>query len=251
MRIAHISDIHVSSDNYVPEWGDNVIRTMNQPDMDLVILTGDLTMNGHPHEYDKAKEFMDRIDPRCLVVPGNHDSYNGGYVLFEELFGTRKPHFENDIVVVQGMDSSEPDLDDGKIGRHNYPLIERALSKDKVRILALHHHIIPVPMTGREWNILSDAGDVLAVCIDLKLDLVLSGHRHLPWIWNLQGTHFVTAGTACTRRLKGRTYPSFNIIEMDGDRLILERVNVRTGERTRLIDRLGGPTGRAEDRGQQ
>jgi len=236
MKIAHISDIHVSSDTFDSSWGKNVIEFLNENELDLVILTGDITMNGHPHEYEKAKEFIDRIEPELFIVPGNHDSYNGGYVIFEEMFGTRKPLFENDDVVIQGMDSSEPDLDDGKIGRHNYPIIRKNLSKDKVRILALHHHVIPVPLTGREWNILSDAGDVLSMCVDMEIDLVLSGHKHLPWIWNLEGTRFITAGTACTKRLKGRSDPSFNLIEIDEGKITLDQINVRTGAVQRLFD---------------
>lgn len=243
MKIAQISDIHVSSSNFDEDWGTKVKKMINSDDIDLILLTGDLTMNGHPHEYDMAVEFLEDLEPELIAVPGNHDSYNGGYVIFEEIFRTRKPLFENDLVVVQGMDSSEPDLDDGKIGRHNYPILRKNLNKDKVRIMALHHHIIPVPMTGREWNILADSGDVLSICVDLKLDLVLSGHRHLPWIWNLQGTNFVTAGTACTRRLKGRTDPSFNLLELDGDRILMDQVNVRTGSTDRLIETLGGPRG--------
>ena len=116
-------------------------------------------------------------------------------------------------------------------------MIREKVSKDKVRILILHHHVIPVPKTGREFNILSDSGDVLKLCVDLKLDLVLSGHRHLPWIWELQDTHFVTAGTACTRRLKGRSYPSYNMIDIIEDRIILEQINVLTGMVKKRIEK--------------
>jgi 3',5'-cyclic AMP phosphodiesterase CpdA len=163
---------------------------------------------------------------------------NGGYEIFEELFGTRKPSLSNDFVSVAGMDSSEPDIHDGTIGRHNYPIIREKLMVDKVTILALHHHVIPVPRTGREWNILTDAGDVLALCVDIKLDLVLSGHRHLPWVWELQDTHFVTAGTACTKRLKGRSFPSYNMIDIVGDRITLDQVNVVDGSKRRMIDKV-------------
>ena len=41
-------------------------------------------------------------------------------------------------------------------------------------IIALHHHIIPVPKTGRERNVLSDAGDILESIIEGGANLVLS-----------------------------------------------------------------------------
>jgi 3',5'-cyclic AMP phosphodiesterase CpdA len=237
MRLAHISDLHVSSHYFVKEWADKVIDMVNNSEVDLVVITGDLTMDGHPHEYDMVDEVIDRIVPEKFIVPGNHDAMNGGYEIFEEKYGTRKPYFENDEVAIVGMDSSEPDIHDGQIGRHNYPTIRDKLTIDKVTILALHHHIIPIPKTGREWNILMDAGDVLSLCVDIRLDMVLSGHRHLPWVWELQDTYFVTAGTACTRRLKGRSFPSFNMIDIIDKRITLDQINVLTGEKKRLMDK--------------
>jgi 3',5'-cyclic AMP phosphodiesterase CpdA len=227
MRIAHISDLHVSSHYFVPEWGTRMVDWINSNEIDLVILSGDLTMDGHPHEYDQAMELIDRIRPERLVVPGNHDAKNKGYEVFEEIFGTRKPNFENDRVAVLGLDSSEPDIDDGQIGRHDYPLIKNKLGTDKATILVMHHHVVPVPGTGRERNILADAGDVLQVCVETGVDLVLSGHRHLPWVWRIQHTHFVTAGTACSRRLKGRTGPSFNLLRIVDEGIELTRIDTR------------------------
>ena len=46
MRIAHISDLHVSSHYYVPKWGENVVDWINGNEIDLVIISGDLTMDG-------------------------------------------------------------------------------------------------------------------------------------------------------------------------------------------------------------
>jgi 3',5'-cyclic AMP phosphodiesterase CpdA len=238
MRVAHISDLHVSSKYFVPEWMDTVICGINEGEVDLVIVTGDLTMDGHLHEFELALDHINQIKAETLLVPGNHDAMNGGYEIFEELFGSRKPTFSNECVSIVGMDSSEPDIHDGTIGRHNYSIIRERLMVDKVTILALHHHVIPVPKTGREWNILTDAGDVLALCVDIGLDLVLSGHRHLPWVWELQDTHFVTAGTACTRRLKGRSFPSYNIIDIKDNRIILDQINVVTGSSRRIVDKM-------------
>jgi len=227
MRIAHISDLHVSSTYHVPEWGENVVNWINANDIDLVLVSGDLTMDGHAHEFDMARELIDRIGPPKMIVPGNHDAKNMGYQVFEEMFTTRKPFFESEEVSILGLDSSEPDIDDGHIGRHDHSLIKEKLSCVGPSILFLHHHIVPIPGTGRERNILTDAGDVLKVCIEAEVDLVLSGHRHLPWSWRINDTYFITAGTACTRRLKGRTGPSFNLITLEASGFSVMRVDSR------------------------
>lgn len=232
MRIAHVSDIHVTSSHYVPQWGDTLRTMVNSMEVDLLIITGDLTDNGHPHEHDIAKEFLEglRAGDR-IVLPGNHDARNLGYEIFEEIYGTRFPVFENDEVVVFGMDSTEPDIDDGHIGRENYEKIRSMFSvEDKVKILCMHHHLIPIPGTGRERHIPVDAGETLALCTELGVNMVLSGHKHLPWTWRLEDTYFITAGTATTRRLKGRSHPSFNIMDLDGESIRMRELNVASGE---------------------
>jgi len=140
--------------------------------------------------------------------------------------------------VILGLDSTEPDIDDGHIGREEYDTIRgKLLVKDRMRILALHHHLIPIPGTGRERNIPVDAGDVLKLCTELELNLILSGHKHLPWVWRLENTYLVTAGTATSRRLKGRYYPSFNVLEIEEGKVILKEVNV-SNKRSREILRI-------------
>ncbi len=228
MKIAHISDLHMPGVNYVPEWGENLLEILGSIEPNVLIVTGDLTDDGYSDEFDKARAYLDRIDLKNkVIVPGNHDASNMGYTVFEDLFGTRFPSYEDEDVVILGLDSTEPDIDDGHIGRENYGLIEQKfLEKDKLKILALHHHVIPVPGTGRERNILVDAGDVLKLCVDLKLDFVLSGHKHLPWVWSVGESHFITAGTATSRRLKGRSYPSFNSLEKKGREVVVHEINV-------------------------
>jgi Icc protein len=232
VRIAHISDLHVSSNYYVKELGDRLRDSIHKAGPDLLIISGDLTDWGYPFEYDIAREFVDSlgVDKR-VIVPGNHDARNLGYEIFEEVFGTRNPCYEDEEVVVLGLDSAEPDIDDGHIGRESYPLIEQRMArKGKVRVVTMHHHLIPIPGTGRERHIPADAGDVLRACGDAGVDLILSGHKHLPWIWGLDDMYLVTAGTACTRKLKGRSFASYNIMDIHGEKLTINRVNVPTGE---------------------
>jgi 3',5'-cyclic AMP phosphodiesterase CpdA len=83
----------------------------------------------------------------------------------------------------------------------------------------IHHHLIPIPGTGRERNIIFDAGDMLELLDEVGVDLVLSGHKHVPYSWKLEGMFIVNAGTASTTRLRGNTRPCYNIIEIEGSRV--------------------------------
>ena len=53
--------------------------------------------------------------------------------------------------------------------------------KKKIKIIAMHHHLIAIPDTGTDKIIIVDAGDTLRACLQLGVDLVICGHKHRPW----------------------------------------------------------------------
>jgi 3',5'-cyclic AMP phosphodiesterase CpdA len=75
----------------------------------------------------------------------------------------------------------------------------------------LHHHVISIPQTGRERNVLSDAGDVLKTLTTHEVDLILSGHKHVPNIWRINDTLAVNAGSLCSSKLRGKNKNSYNV----------------------------------------
>ncbi len=232
MRIAHISDLHINSAWFDPIWAENLLRLLERFRPEIVIATGDLTDEGYWSEYQEVACYFKRIEVATkIVVPGNHDARNEGDLIFEELFGTRTPRFENSELVILGVDSTQPDLEEGHVGRETYPLIRETFCgrEGKLKILALHHHIVPVPGTGRERDIPVDAGDLMQLIDELGIHLVLSGHKHKAWLWKVNGTYYITAGTATTHRLKGKDRPSFNLLEVVEEGVRLVRVNVADG----------------------
>ena len=217
-RIAHISDLHCGSPYFVPDLMERAIMEINELEPAIVVCSGDLTAYGFKPEYAEAKAYLDRLECRELVVvPGNHDSRNVGYIHFEELFGVRNSVLHLNGVSVVAVDSTEPDLDHGHIGRNRYPWIQEQFSQDAdFRIFVLHHHLLPVPGTGRERNIVYDAGDTLEALQRARVNLVLSGHKHVPYAWRLENIFVVNAGTVSTLRVRGNGRPCYNLIEIEG-----------------------------------
>jgi 3',5'-cyclic-AMP phosphodiesterase len=217
-RIAHISDLHCGSQHFVANLLERAIMEINELEPDVVICTGDLTTNGFRQEYSDARLYLNRFDCDLIVViPGNHDSRNVGYVHFEEQFGDRSSSVNVNGVAIVAVDSSEPDLDHGQVGRAQYPWIEQQFAGPAdFRIFVLHHHLLPVPGTGRERNVVYDAGDVLEVLQRAEVNLVLSGHKHVPYAWRLEDIFIVNAGTVSSLRLRGKTRPCYNLIEIEG-----------------------------------
>ena len=219
--IAQVSDLHCGSIHYRPEIARQVVDEVNALGPDVVAITGDLTEMGYREEYLTARGVIDSIAcERKIVIPGNHDARNVGEVHFEALFGPRDGELALDAVRVLGIDSSEPDLDGGKVGREGYRFIEdRFGDPDEFKILAIHHHLVSVPGTGRERNVVDDAGDLLRVLSANGADLVLCGHKHVPNVWRLEDMFIVNAGTACSLKLRGRGEPCYNVIEVFPDRV--------------------------------
>ncbi len=225
-RVYHLSDIHVGSAHFLPELLERLIEEIRAERPDLVVVAGDLTDKGLPHQYAEAKRWIDRIEAPLLLTPGNHDSRNVGYVHFEELFGARYRTHRLPGVYLVAADSSEPDLDEGRIGRTIYPWLEEAFHRapeGAVRVFVTHHHLLPVPGAGRERNILQDAGDLLRLLVEHEVDLVLTGHKHVPWVWRFEGMLIVNAGTAATNRVRGKGHPSYAVIDLGPDRVTVRQ----------------------------
>jgi 3',5'-cyclic-AMP phosphodiesterase len=219
LTIAHISDIHCGGPHFMPSLMDRAIGEINDLQPDIIICTGDLTTFGFKQEFAQAKSYLDRLDCDSLVVvPGNHDSRNVGYVHFEQLFGARNSVLHLDGVSVVAVDSTEPDLDHGQIGRGRYRWIEEQFGSGEaeLKIFVLHHHLLPVPGTGRERNVVYDAGDAIECLQRAGVNLVLSGHKHVPYAWRLEDLFIVNTGTVSSLRLRGNTRPCYNVVEISG-----------------------------------
>jgi 3',5'-cyclic-AMP phosphodiesterase len=228
MLIAQLSDIHIGGARYREDLLRVAIEEVNQSEPDLVVLAGDLTDEGYPDQYALASELLGGIAcPRLVRVPGNHDARHVGYLQFEEAFGSRDTRLRFEAaglsVTVVAVDSSKPDLDEGEIGREHYGWIEEGFADTAdLRVFVCHHHLVPIPGTGRERNQVLDAGDVLALLSRLRVDLVLAGHRHVPYAWPVAGMLLVHSGTASTLRTRAFTEPAYNLIRVDQDAITVE-----------------------------
>ncbi len=226
MRIVQMSDIHVGSGLFRPDFLSAAIDEANALAPDLVAVVGDLTMEGYRWEFEEAQGYLSRLECENVVVAmGNHDAKNVGYRHFEEFFGMREtarvvPTPDGEAKVVC-LDSTKPDLDEGELGREHYGWLDsefRGWDRGP-KILMIHHHVLAVPGTGRDVNILLDAGDVMAILREVGVDMVLSGHRHVPYVWSISGVRIVHSGTVSSMRVRGTMPPSYNVIEFDEEKV--------------------------------
>jgi len=219
-----MSDLHVGTALFRADLLTAAVAEANELGPDMVVIAGDLTGEGYRGEFEECRRFLDELScPNVVVTMGNHDARNVGYRHFEDFFGARESARAIEIPAgrakVLALDSTKPDLDEGEVGREHYGWVDAELRgwTEGPRIVVIHHHILAVPGTGRDVNNLRDAGDFMAILRELEVDLVLSGHRHVPYVWSISGVRVVHSGTVSTLRVRGTMPPSYNVIDLEAD----------------------------------
>ena len=221
MLLVQISDIHVGS-QFQPKVFDQVVNEVNNLKPDVIVITGDLTNEGLIKEYKECKKLVSKLKAKKIItISGNHDYRNTGYLAFKKYFPFESVNNLSKDIVLVTIGTARPDRNEGEVGYRQNLWLERTMKKhkDKVKILAMHHHLVGIPDTGADRLTITDAGDVLRTLVSTKVDLVLCGHKHRPWIWNFGKPLITYAGTASSERARGLFENTYNIITINGKKI--------------------------------
>lgn len=237
MLIVQLSDLHVGS-QFQPQVFEKVVEEVNSLNPDCIVFTGDLTNEGLKKEYEKAKDLISNFKTKKMItISGNHDYRNTGYLSFKKFFPFEAVNELSPDIVLVTLGTARPDRDEGEVGYRQNLWLERTLKKhhDKIKIVAMHHHLVGIPDTGSDRLTVIDAGDVLRTILDTNVDLVLCGHKHRPWTWNFGNLQIVNAGTATSERVRGLFENTYNIITIE-DRTVKVDLKIVGGRRLPLVD---------------
>ena len=235
MEIVQLSDIHVGA-QFREAVFDQVIEELNSLKPDVVIITGDLTNEGLKEQYEKCKTLISKINvDRIIAISGNHDYRNTGYLHFKKYFPFQTINELSDDVVLITIGTARPDRDEGEVGHRQTLWLERTMKKykERIKILAMHHHLIGIPDTGSDRLTIIDAGDVLRATLDSDVDLVLCGHKHRPWLWDFNKLLIANAGSVSSERVRGFFENSYNIIKIENKNISID-LKIVGGERKPL-----------------
>ena len=252
-------------------------RAVEADNVDAVVITGDLTDDGEGYELVEAAFARWKEKGRLFAVPGNHDLY-----LFPISGSTRpRPTAESKraawrafaarlgleldecgawhaelpeaSTVLVGLDScASPQRrffrHNGRIGEAQLAYLRRmaemrAWKEARHRIVALHHHVVPLPHgvgRGAPSEIgmrLDDARSVAEVFDEVGVTLVMHGHRHVSEERQPAGSNFrILASPSLTLGCRSGDVPSFWRVEL-GDHAYARRVRIPVAP----IEQTGDP----------
>ncbi len=221
MIIVQLSDLHVGS-QFQQDVFETVVKEVNELNPDVIVITGDLTNEGLMKEYEKCKSLLTQFKTKKIIsISGNHDYRNTGYLLFKKFFPFKAINELDDDIVLVTVGTARPDRNNGEVGYRQNLWLERTMKKykDKIKIVAMHHHLIPIPDTGSDQLTVVDAGDVLRTVLNTQVDVVLCGHKHRPWAWNFGKLTVVNAGAVTSERVRGLFENTYNILTISNKKI--------------------------------
>lgn len=216
--------------------------------IDRVVLPGnrDLVPSvGPPGEArmlppDSDLDYFLALEPALTVGFGFDESNEAtdtdeAVAAFERRFGPLEPEYPGQSVHVVTVNST-PRLRSASLERAARRM--RRAPAGAVRVVALHHGLLPVPGRKlRDGDLSHRAGDALALLLDLEVDLALHGHIHRAHAWEVAaGRHRLVVSSAGALVNDGRRDASFNEIVIEGGRLEIWRRSVATGRSTLLYE---------------
>lgn len=197
--LAHLSDLHLGSGAAAEQGAVRLVEATLEGRHDHVLLTGDITHRGRRSELARFHAiFQPLIESRRLsVIPGNHDRMNDDLAA-ALMPGPRVQRDDLPGVSIVRVDSTaghnrQLHKGHGLLGPAELESIAAALEaapRGSLRIVALHHHPLPLPNEGLDevltcfiglpWCAELRDGRALLDAIEGRCDLVLHGHRHVP-----------------------------------------------------------------------
>ncbi|MEW6350714.1 MAG: metallophosphoesterase [Thermodesulfobacteriota bacterium] len=234
MKIAHLSDLHFGR-RVSAEKTDALYRDLRALRPDLLVLTGDVTDRGTRGQFRLALAFLESVAVPFLSVPGNREvciSSVWEWTL-PTMAMTRYRHYfgRHDRVVFQS--ETEKVVFFGLNSVHSFPSWPGSIARetrywfreqsarysDHVKVLFLHHPVLPVIRGSSFWaHTLSDAGELLNICTENGVSLILQGHKHRSAVVELfvperNARLLVAAGGA---PLMPYWDPSYHLVEIAG-----------------------------------
>ncbi len=254
VTLFHLSDLHLGNKN-IEENLPLLEKTLKEKVKNTranFIITGDICDSPNIKNIEKYavfKGFLEKISHReVIMVPGNHDVDASGIAVTQgarNLFSSFQKYpditlLEENKIAFLLFNSNEPGgklaLAKGKIGNEQLLMMDNELNLLKAKVNLddykliglLHHHIglIPSPkqykgglirkvLYNEKTQTLIDKEIFIKWLEDNNVHLILHGHRHIPYITNVNDIDVVSSGSSTGNielKKNEKMFITFNVI---------------------------------------
>lgn len=239
--LVHLSDLHFGRIDL--SLVEPLRRAVIDAKPDLIVISGDFTQRARRRQFADARAFVDSLQLRTLVVPGNHDiplydfveRFAAPLTRYRRFISAElEPEYEDDEMIVIGVNTARAWVFPFGEGRINDQQVERivqrlaAVAPAKMRVIVTHHPF-DLPPGVHERRLLGRSAEAMARLGAANADLFLSGHLHISHVSHTVDRYeaaghsalIVQAGTVSTRS-RGEQ-PSFNLVRAERPEIELLR----------------------------
>lgn len=232
--IIQISDTHFGTEQ--PPVVNALVEMVHTQAPDLVVLSGDITQRARSRQFQAAREFVDRLQARnLLIIPGNHDiplfdiftRAFRPYAKYSRQFGDdlEPVHHSQHLLVITVKTTRRYRHVDGEVSQDQIKRVAELLktaTPSQLRIVVTHQPV-NVLRPQDEENLLHGHEAAIRSWSAAGADIIMGGHIHLPYVCALhksldglpRKTWAVQAGTAVSSRVRHEAGNSINLIRYE------------------------------------
>lgn len=206
-RFALVSDTHVGTQSGAEDLERTVADINQQPQIEFVIFSGDITEFGSDDELQLSKSIISKLNKPWHIIPGNHDTKwsESGCNTFRTVYGDETFSFEHKGYWFIGTNCGpNMRMGPGQVPRENIVWLDEQLKKQKDKsrpIIYINHY--PQDDGLNNWY------DVLNRLRDRNVKMMLCGHGHSNKAYNWEGV----PGIMCRSNLRAKAeIGGYNII---------------------------------------
>ena len=214
LRIAWLTDIHVSGDESEALLARAVDEINAMDDIAFVLITGDLSNLGTKAELAASYRQISRLAQPFFATTGNHETNwsDSGCSEFARLYGDDKFFHRHGNYVFVGV-ASGPwlQMGDGYIKKRDIAWLGETLANeltDGDKVIFICHYPLNID--------LSNAEDAIATLKKFPTIAVLGGHYHAIRHFDYNGIPGIL-GRAISMRHTDMPAPGYNIVEIEAD----------------------------------
>lgn len=213
-RFALVSDTHIGFHTALVDLERTIADINNQPQVEFVVFSGDVTEFGSDEELKLAKSIISRLNKPWHIIPGNHDTKwsESGCNSFRTIFGSETFSFEHKGYRFIGTNCGpNMRMGPGQVPRENLVWLDEQLKKQDSRQPLIYINHYPQDDGLNNWY------DVLDRLRGQNVKVMLCGHGHTNNAYTWEGI----PGVMCRSNLRAKADTGgYNIISVTSGSIV-------------------------------